>query len=69
MSRSRKRTFPKPPVRFHSALESELGKNSNKGCLEASIVGIYDQEPREVDISPELKRILKRITRKMIGKL
>lgn len=40
-SNKRKRTFPKPPVRFHSQLAQQLGKHSNKTGYEASLKGIY----------------------------
>lgn len=43
MSKSRKKTFPKPPVKFHSKLEKELGKWSNKNGYEASVAGIYSR--------------------------
>lgn len=41
MAKSRKKIFPKPPVKFHSKLEHELGKWSNKNGFEASIAAIY----------------------------
>ncbi len=41
MSKSRKKVFPKPPVRFHSGLEKQLGRNSNKVGYEASLKAIY----------------------------
>ena len=44
MSKSRKRIFPKPPVKFHSKLAHELGKWSNKNGYEASCKAIYFQE-------------------------
>lgn len=49
----RKKTFPKPPVKFHSKLAHELGKWSNKNGYEASILGIYKQEhKKEVSLTP-----------------
>lgn len=51
-SNKRKKTFPKPPVRFHSKLAKELGKWSNKNGFEASLKGIYFQERK--DNSPKL---------------
>ena len=42
-SNKRKKTFPKPPQKFHSKLAHELGKWSNKNGYEASIKGIYNQ--------------------------
>ena len=47
MSKSRKKVFPKPPVKFHSKLAHELGKWSNKNGYEASIKGIYNQEIKQ----------------------
>ncbi len=44
MAKSRKKVFPKPPVKFHSKLETELGRWSNKNGFEASVKGIYTQE-------------------------
>lgn len=41
MAKSRKRIFPKPPVKFHSKLANELGRWSNKNGFEASLKGIY----------------------------
>lgn len=41
MSKSRKKIFPKKPVQFHSKLEKELGKWSNKNGFEASVLAIY----------------------------
>lgn len=52
MSKSRKKVFPKPPVRFHSKLAHELGKWSNKNGYEASVKGIYYQPTP--DNSPKL---------------
>lgn len=46
-SNKRKKTFPKPPQRFHSKLAHELGKWSNKTGFEASLKGIYFQEPKQ----------------------
>lgn len=46
MSKSRKKIFPKPPVRFHSKLAKELGKYSNKVCPEATLQAIYSNEQR-----------------------
>lgn len=40
-SKSRKRIFPKPPQRLNSKTALTLGKNSNKVCKTASILGIY----------------------------
>ena len=51
-SKSRKRIFPKPPVRFHSKLAKELGKYSNKTDVRANLMGIYYQPARNQ--SPEL---------------
>lgn len=42
-SNKRKKTFPKPPQRFHSKLETELGRWSNKTGFDASIKAIYSQ--------------------------
>jgi hypothetical protein len=51
-SNKRKKTFPKPPQKFHSKLAHELGKWSNKNGFEASLKGIYFQADR--DKSPKL---------------
>jgi hypothetical protein len=51
-SNKRKKTFPKPPQRFHSKLAHELGKWSNKNGFEASLKGIYFQDKK--DNSPKL---------------
>lgn len=47
--KSRKKVFPKQPVKFHSKLEKDLGKWSNKVGFEASKKAIYFQvdKPRE----------------------
>lgn len=41
MGKARKKIFPKQPVKFHSKLEHELGKWSNKNGFEASLAAIY----------------------------
>lgn len=41
--KSRKKVFPKQPVKFHSKLEKDLGKWSNKVGFEASKKAIYLQ--------------------------
>lgn len=46
-SNKRKKVFPKPPQRFHSKLAHELNKWSNKNGYEASIKGIYAQQPKK----------------------
>lgn len=53
MAKSRKRVFPKAPVRFHSGLAKELGKNSNKAGYEASVKAIYNQ-PEKIPAKVEL---------------
>lgn len=52
MAKSRKKVFPKPPVRFHSKLAKELGRWSNKTDVRANLMGIYYQPSRNQ--SPEL---------------
>lgn len=51
-SNRRKKTFPKPPQKYHSKLAKELGKWSNKNGYEASVKGIYLRP--DVDNSPKL---------------
>jgi hypothetical protein len=41
--KSRKKVFPKQPVKFHSKLEKDLGKWSNKVGFEATKKAIYHQ--------------------------
>lgn len=43
MAKSRKKVFPKSPVKFHSKLEKDLNKWSNKNGFEASKKAIYLQ--------------------------
>jgi hypothetical protein len=58
-SNKRKKTFPKAPVRFHSGLTKELGKNSNKAGHEASIKAIYHRHaPKGVALSPSQEKQL-----------
>jgi len=44
MSKSRKKTFPKPPEKLNSVNAKRLGVNSNKIVYEASLLGIYYAE-------------------------
>jgi len=63
MAKSRKRIFPKPPIRFHSALAKTLGKNSNKEP-EANVKAIYSQEPRHAErLSPDQLKTLRALHR------
>jgi hypothetical protein len=71
-SNKRKKVFPKKPVQFHSKLEKELGKWSNKNGYEASVKGIYSTivkkelpkspvlDERQVKQLAKLKEILER---------
>lgn len=61
-SNKRKKTFPKPPQRFHSKLAHELGKWSNKNGYEASLKGIYFQDkPRENTITETQAKQLQKL--------
>lgn len=60
-SKSRKKTFPKPPQKFHSKLEKELGRWSNKNGYVASLKGIYYQEPKIKSITEEQTKQLEKL--------
>lgn len=68
-SNKRKKTFPKPPIKFHSKLAHELGKWSNKNGFEASIKGIYNQEPkREPQLTETQSRQLAKLKEKLANR-
>ena len=63
MSKARKKIFPKPPVRFHSKLEKDLGKWSNKTDVRANLMAIYYQpsKPAELKVSQTQAKQLERL--------
>lgn len=73
-SNTRKKTFPKPPQKFHSKLAHELGKWSNKNGYEASLKGIYLRSESnnipKLDVRQEsqLKKLRDNLARRNDGK-
>lgn len=58
--------FPKKPIPFHSGLEKELGKNSNKVCFEASLKGIYNAEKVIIPLTDKQKNQLVALKRMLL---
>ena len=66
MAKSRKRVFPKPVPRLTSKTAELLGKNSNKACYQASLLGIYYAEKNYEDsLSPEQRKVLENLKKNL----
>lgn len=66
MSKSRKKVFPKPPEKLNSNNSKTLGKNSNKVCYEATLLGIYYSQPRPMDkLKPEQLKQLENLKKNL----
>lgn len=70
-SNKRKKTFPKPPVRFHSQLAKELGKYSNKNGFEATLKGIYyaPEKLQDNKLTKNQEKALEKLRRNCAKKL